>query len=403
MFATIAILTVSLAFAQLPPRGPIESLGVHGRSVTINGRPTFLVGQMSYEFAGGRTPDEIREIFKVMMVPYGMNLVVGDSGVIFWGGWNNLVNVRRGLEGSIRPHDYPWKRTGAGVTTFGGPRFDLDQFDQAYFDSLAVRLKLANAYGIVPVVGIFSEHAIDHPLHWRGHPFHPENNINHLGLPSRAAIPEYFENPRALKYQEAYVRKLLDTLHDVHYILSPFGEVRVGSKPYFERWLRLFAEYERKTGRQLLVCISGRSAILDILAPHPAVDLIDVYCYHGGRYDAPEFNVPDGPHGIRQTIETAWERYHKPVGKLYFAYGYPYADSKSPWADPVTGTRDGGPKTAARDALRAVHDSGGFGLYFKMAWARDRGKYMKPDMWSEYIRAFWRTHARNRSLRLNER
>ena len=44
---------------------------------------------------------------------------------------------------------------------------------------------------------------IDHPLHWRGHPFHPQNNINELGLPERDAIPEYFENKQALKYQEA--------------------------------------------------------------------------------------------------------------------------------------------------------------------------------------------------------
>ena len=391
MLAVLVALTIPLVAGQLSPREPIKSLGVQGRYVTINDRPAFLVGQMSYEFARGRTTEDIRKIFEVMMVPYGMNLVIGDSGVIFWGGWNNLVNVRRGLEKSVRPHDYPWKRTGDGETTFGGPRFDLDQFDQTYFDSLAKRLRLANACGIVPVVGIFSEHAIDHPLHWRGHPFHPENNINNLGLPSREAIPEYFENPLALEYQEAYVCKLLETLKDVHYILSPFGEVKVGSKPYFDHWLRLFAEHERKTGRELLLCVSGRSEVLDILAPHPAVDLIDVYCYHHGRYNGREYNVPDGPRGIRQTIKEAWEKYHKPVGKLYFAYGYPYADPKSPWADPATGTRDGGPKTAARDALWAVHESGGFGIYFKMGWARDRGEYMKPDVWSEYIREFWQT------------
>ncbi len=388
MLAALAALTISLVAAQLPPGEPIESLAVQGRHVTINGQPTFLVGQMGYEFARGRTTEDIRKIFEFMMVPYGMNLVIGDSGVIFWGGWNNLVNVRRGLEQSVRPRNYPWKRTGDGETTFGGPRFDLDQFDQAYFDSLALRLRLANTCGIVPVVGIFSEHAIDHPLHWRGHPFHPENNINHLGLPPREAIPEYFENALALKYQEAYVRKLLETLKEVHYILAPFGEVRVGSKPYFDRWLTLFAEHERETGRELLVCVSGRSEVLDMLAPHPAVDLIDVYCYHHGRYDGREFNVPDGPAGIRQTIRGAWEKYRKPVGKLYFTYGYPYADPKSPWADPTTATRHGGPKTAARDALHAVHESGGFGIYFKMAWARDRGEYMKPDLWSEYIHEF---------------
>jgi len=189
MHAVLVAATLLAVAEQLPPREPVKSLGVRGRYVTINDRPAFLVGQMSYEFARGRTAEDIREIFEVMMVPYGMNLVIGDSGVIFWGGWNNLVNVRRGLEKSVRPHDYPWKRVGDGETTFGGPRFDLDQFDQTYFDSLAERLELANECGIVPVVGIFSEHAVDHPLDWRGHPFHPANNINKLGLPSISRWP----------------------------------------------------------------------------------------------------------------------------------------------------------------------------------------------------------------------
>jgi len=391
MFNVIVAFTITMTIGQLPPREPIKSLGVEGPYVTINGHPTFLVGQMSAEFVRGRTLDEIGKILDVMMVPFGMNLVIGDLGVIYWGAWNNLKNVERGLEKSFRPHQYPWKRTGGGKTTFGGPRFDLDEFDQKYFDILARRLKLFNARGIVPVVGIFSEHALNHPLHWKGHPFHPQNNINDLGLPERDALPEYFENKRALQYQESYVRKLLESIKDIQYILSPFGEMNVAPKAYINHWLRLFEEHERETGRELLVCLSGRSEVLDMFAPDPAVDLINVYCYHKGRYDGPKYNVPEGKLGIRQTLKETRDKYHKPVGKLYFKYGYPYANPKSPWADPVTGTQGGGPKTAARDALWAVYESGGFGIYFKMAWARDRGIYMKPDLWSEDIRDYWKT------------
>jgi len=385
LFVTFGMM---LVLGQPTPREPIKSLGLEGRYVTINGRPTFLVGQMSAEFTRGRSLDEIGKILDVMMIPYDMNLIIGDLGVIYWGAWNNLKNVERGLEKSFRPHQYPWKRTGGGTTTFGGPRFDLDEFDQKYFDVLAERLKLFNARGFVPVVGIFSEHALNHPLHWKGHPFHPQNNINNLGLPERDSLPEYFENKRALQYQEKYVRKLLESIKDSHYILAPFGEVNVAPKAYINHWLRLFEEHERQRGRDILVCMSGRSEVLDMFAYDPAVDLINVYCYHGGRYDGMKYNVPEGKLGIRQTIKEAWEKYHKPVGKLYFKYGYPYANPKSPWADPVTGTQGGGPKTAARDALKAVHESGGFGIYFKMAWGRDRGVYMKPDSWSDDIRAF---------------
>ena len=398
MIGVFLAFILTMATGSLPTREPIRSLSVKDRYVTINGRPTFLVGQMSYEFARGRTAKEIGDILDTMMVPFGMNLVMGNLGVIYWGAWNNVVNVRRGKEESFRPPRYPWKRTGPGQTTWGDHRFDLDQFDPVYFDLLCSRLKLMGGRGIVPVVGIFSEHAIDHPLHWRGHPFHPQNNINNLGLPERDAIPEYFENKQALKYQEAYVRKLLETIEDTHFILHPFGEVKRAPASYLNYWLRLFEEHERTTGRPVLVCISGAADVLERHANDPAVDLIDIYCYHT-VYDGRLVNVPGGEKGIRQTITEAREKYRKPVGKLYFNYGYPYADPASPWADPKTGTRGGGPKTAARDALWAVYDSGGFAIYFKMAWARGRGAYMKPDIWSEYIRQFWQTVGSKRAGR----
>ncbi|UCH32998.1 MAG: hypothetical protein JSV65_10375 [Armatimonadota bacterium] len=388
MIHAVIALAVSLSPAAASPAEPVRSLTVKGRLVAVNDRPTFLVGQMSHHAAMGRSLDEIAEIVDVMMLPYGMNLWVGDFGAIDFGAWNEVVNVRRDLEQGTRQHEYPWMRTGPGETVFGGPRFDLDRFDESYFKTLRARLKFLNEKGIVPVVGIFTEHAIDHPLHWRGHPFHPENNVNELGLPGDKAIPEFFENRRALEYQEAYVRRLLGTLSDVAYILSPFGEAKRAPSGYINRWLRLCEEHKRRSGASPLVCLSGSSEVLDRFAADPAVDLIDVYCYHGGRYDDPEVNVPEGDLGIRATLREAWRKYHKPVGKLYHKYGYPYEHPGSRWADPDTGTDGGGPPTAARDALGAVHEAGGFGCFFKMAWQRDRGRYLKPDLWSSYILEF---------------
>ena len=85
MIDVFLALILTVATSQLPPREPIKSLSVQGRYVAINDRPTFLVGQMSYEFARGRTTEDIGKILDVMMVPSGMNLVMGDLGVIYWG------------------------------------------------------------------------------------------------------------------------------------------------------------------------------------------------------------------------------------------------------------------------------------------------------------------------------
>jgi len=380
------------AIATVRAAEPVEKFVVADQYALINDRTMFLVGQMDAGVTIGRSPDELEKILDTMAVPYGMNLFGGNLGVIDWGAWNNLVNVQKGKEKQIRRKDYPWQLSGKGKTTFGLAKFDLDKFDESYFEKLVAVVKLANRKGMIPIVGIFSEHGIDHPLHWKGHPFHPQNNINQLGLPEDDAIPEFFGNEKALYYQTQYVKKLLQTLADTHYILLPFGEMKVSHNAYIERWLRLFSEYEKRSGKEVVVCMSGSSGIIKKFAGRDAVDMIDISYYHGGRYDDKELNVPNGQCGIkntiRQVLELLGEKNRKPVVKFYFKYGYPYADTNSPWADKQTGTESGGPGSAGKDALQAVYDCGGAGMFFKMAWARDRGKYMKPDQWSGDIKQF---------------
>jgi len=194
------------------------------------------------------------------------------------------------------------------------------------------------------------------------------------------------------------VRKLLDSLDGLAFILRPFGEAKRAPDAYIKHWLDLFEQYKSRSPGKFLVCLTGASSLLDKFAAHPGADLIDIYCYHSGRYDAREVNVPEGTLGIKATLKEAWQKYHKPVGKLYHKYGYPYADPHSPWADPKTGTQGGGPPSAGRQALWAVYEAGGFGCFFKMAWRRDRGAYLQPDAWSEDILEFWQILAQRGTL-----
>ncbi|MHC4124703.1 MAG: DUF5060 domain-containing protein, partial [Planctomycetota bacterium] len=147
---------------------PVKKFVVAKRYVAVNDRIMFLVGQMDAGVTMGRSIDELEKILDTMMVPYGMNLLGGNLGIINWGAWNNMVNAQKGEEKLIAQRDYPWQRTGEGETLFGGGKFDLDKFDESYFDKLAAVVKLINSKGIIPIVGIFSEHGIDHPLHWKG-------------------------------------------------------------------------------------------------------------------------------------------------------------------------------------------------------------------------------------------
>ena len=367
---------------------PVRTLAVDGRYVTVNGRPTFLVGHMAPGAGKTDSLDELQRIVDAMMLPFGMNLWIGGLGGIHYGAYNEVVNIERGLEREPGRHLYPWLRTGGGRTEFGGPRFDLDRWDESYFALLHQKVELLNRSGIVPVIEVFSDHAIDAPLHWRGHPFHPANNVNALGLSPDSGMPGFWTDARALGYQDGFIRRLLGCLTGTCAIVSPFGEANRTPLGYMVRWLDVLEAHRTAHPGQMLVCLSGRSEVLDACAKHPAVGLIDIYCYHDGRYDDPEVNVPDGPLGVRATVSEAWERYGRPVAKLYHKYGYPYADPSSPWADPVTGTDGGGPSTAGPDALHALAKAGGAAFFLKMAWARDRGQYLKPDAWSESIAEF---------------
>jgi hypothetical protein len=116
----------------------------------------------------------------------------------------------------------PWARTGVGTAKDGKPKFDLDSFDQAYFDRLRDRVIAAGNEGIYVAVMLFDGwalHLSPAPDNVEGHPFHAANNVNGIGITS---ITDYQVLPldsRVQALQEAYIRKVVDTVHDLPNVL----------------------------------------------------------------------------------------------------------------------------------------------------------------------------------------
>ena len=88
----------------------------------------------------------------------------------------------------------PWKRSAIHGNNDGGDKFDLTQFDPAYFDRLKDFLAQAGKRNIVVEVNLFSPNYDDSI--WRISPMNVANNINGIGAvagtkPTRSSIRIY--------------------------------------------------------------------------------------------------------------------------------------------------------------------------------------------------------------------
>lgn len=122
----------------------------------------------------------------------------------------------------------PWARTGPGNAADGKLKFDLDTWDQRYFDRLRQRAIRAGNAGFYVVVQLFQGWQADAKGLSPGtpvvyHPFADGNNINSVdGNPDDDAdILEIRDTSNTAIYnrQKAYVEKVVNTLNDLDNVL----------------------------------------------------------------------------------------------------------------------------------------------------------------------------------------
>ena len=116
----------------------------------------------------------------------------------------------------------PWARTGPGTAKDGKPRFDLEQFNPAFFERLRERVVKAGEAGMYVDVMLFDGwalHLSPPPDNIEGHPFHALNNTNGVSATSIDDLQVLPLDGRVEKLQEAYIRAVVDTLHDLPNVL----------------------------------------------------------------------------------------------------------------------------------------------------------------------------------------
>jgi hypothetical protein len=155
---------------------------------------------------------------------------------------------------AVAPH--PWKRTGPGTALDGQPKFDLHQFDPAYFDRLRQRVRAAQDRGIYVGIMLFEGWGLQHlPEAWKSHPFHPSNNIQGLdgdaGGDGRGLLTHTLKLPAVTRLQEAYVRQVIDTVNDLDNVLY---EIINESGAYSIEWqyhlIRFIKAYQQDKPQQ---------------------------------------------------------------------------------------------------------------------------------------------------------
>jgi hypothetical protein len=145
----------------------------------------------------------------------------GHNFIRLWR-WEQFKSQAAGGNVHLCMTPQPWTRTGPGAATDGKPKFDLDRFDEAFFQRLRDRVVAAGRRGIYVAVMLFDGwalHLSPAPDQVEGHPFHAANNINGVGI---GAILDYQVlplDPRVQALQETYIGKVVDTLHDLPTLL----------------------------------------------------------------------------------------------------------------------------------------------------------------------------------------
>jgi len=145
----------------------------------------------------------------------------GHNFIRLWR-WEQVLSQAAGGNYHLNMTPQPWARTGADPAKDGRPRYDLERFDDAFFDRLRDRVALADAAGVYVGVMLFDGwalHLSPPPDHIEGHPFHAGNNINGIAATSINDLQVLPLDPRVAAIQDAYIRKVVDTLHDLPNVL----------------------------------------------------------------------------------------------------------------------------------------------------------------------------------------
>lgn len=167
----------------------------------FRGKPTLLL--TSAEHYGAVINQDFDYIpYLEVLAAHGLNYTRIYPGAYFE--TENYFVKENPLGPAIGRHLLPWARSSEDGYALGGAKFDLDHWDESYFERLTDCVDLAGRRGIVVEICLFN---CMYPDMWHLMPLFHENNIQRVGTCDFKDV-QTLRDADLVAYHEAYVRKI---------------------------------------------------------------------------------------------------------------------------------------------------------------------------------------------------
>jgi hypothetical protein len=228
--ATSATVTITISNAAGSTIGPLKQSSTNSRYfVAPAGNAVFLSGSHTWNDFQDTDPTSSPAALDFnsyvnFLKSNGQNVtILWHKDLPEYCGWNFS-----GSTWTMTP--WPWLRPGPGIATDSKPKFDLTQFNQGYFDRLRARVQQLQQNGIYAIVQLFDGNQLTSArCSTDGYAFSGPNNINGVsdGYTSGASGTNSYTmtaNNAITNYQDAYVKKVIDSLNDLPTVIFEIAE-----------------------------------------------------------------------------------------------------------------------------------------------------------------------------------
>ena len=259
----------------------------------------------------------------------------------------------------------PWRRSDKAGYANGGNKFDLTQFDDAYFRRLKDFVTQAGKRGIIVEVNLFCPFYED--MQWNLSPMNAANNVNGLGTVKRTDVYTLDKHGGLLGVHESMTRRIVSELRDADNIYY-----EICNEPYFggvtmawqQRIVEVIGEAQRDFKHKHLIALNIANGSQKVDKPIPGVA---IYNFH---YTSPpkcvaenwHLNLPIGENetGFKGTGDDhyrmeAWE-FILAGGALYSHLDYSFAVGHEDGTFKYPGSQPGGGSRGYRVQMRVLKD-----------------------------------------------